>query len=85
MLAGQSTSVLRSLIMEYLKEYRGVLEEVMPNAGNRAAAVSVVSHQMRLMEEMPPAALANLFLRAKQSEVATRTDDQMTRDLLEIE
>lgn len=84
MLAQQSTSVLRELVLLYLREYLEVAQEALPNEIQRGAANSIVSHQIEMMEKMPAAVLADLFLRAKRAEVMAKPDDQMVKDLLEI-
>lgn len=84
MLAEQSTSVLRALILAFLRDYKGELDNI-PDATRRGAAVSVVRHQAELVGEMPAVALADLFVRAKMQRLAVRPDDAVTKDLLGID
>lgn len=85
MLAHQSTSVLRKVIELFLADYTAVcLEGSKVESDNLAAAAQVAGHQAEIIRDMPPAALADLFLRAKRAETTAKPDDQMVKDLLEI-
>ena len=84
MLAQQSTSVLRQMLELFLADYRGVCSEL-PDLTRRSLVESVVGHQAELVREMPAAVLADLFLRAKTINLAAKPDDQLVKDLLEID
>ena len=85
MLAGQSTSVLRNVIALFLADYIEVcLEGSKEGRDSLAVAAQVADHLRVLINDMPPAALADLFLRAKRIGATTQTDDQMVKDLLGI-
>ena len=89
MLAKQSTAALRGVIRTYLDDYRRIVADTLPDELKRALAASIVSHQIEVLESMPPVALAELFLRVKteaaKSRAAAGDDDRLVKDLLEIE
>ncbi len=84
MLADQSTSVIRSMLLLFLRDYKAEVDNI-PDATRRAAAGSIVLHQCELVGEMPAAALADLFLRSKMHYLQTRSDDDLTKNLLGVD
>lgn len=90
MLANQSTAVLRGVLELFLADYREMCSSV-PDSDNLQIPMIVTEHMAELVRAMPPAALADLFLRAKtlqqQAQIfsTSGTDDQLVRDILKVE
>ena len=88
MLAQQSTDVFRAVVTLFLVDYRKACADI-PDATRRGAVMAVVNHQEGIISEMPAAALADLFLRAKRADHMIRSansgdDEKFAKDLLEI-
>lgn len=72
----------------FLCDYRRIVGEALIES-SATVANTVVTHQLDLLDDMPAAAVADLFVRAREDQasarIASESDEKLAEDLLKME